>query len=81
MALVCKAIQKSFILDNKRSFDYLFGFVTLGSESAQDDKKSLFCYLFMKLLTYIQQNYGIARRTITEAIKEQRVFLDEKPVE
>lgn len=35
----------------------------------------------MKLLTYIQQNYGIARRTITEAIKEQRVFLDEKPVE
>lgn len=35
----------------------------------------------MKLLTYIQQNYGIPRRTITEAIKEQRVFLDEKPVE
>lgn len=35
----------------------------------------------MKLLTYIQQNYGIARRVITEAIKEQRVFLDEKPVE
>ncbi len=35
----------------------------------------------MKLLTYIQQNYGIARRAITEAIKEQRVFLDEKPVE
>ena len=35
----------------------------------------------MKLLTYIQQNYWIARRTITEAIKEQRVFLDEKPVE
>lgn len=35
----------------------------------------------MKLLTYIQQNYWIPRRTITEAIKEQRVFLDEKPVE
>lgn len=35
----------------------------------------------MKLLTYIQQNYGIARRAITEAIKEQRVFIDEKPVE
>ena len=35
----------------------------------------------MKLLTYIQQNYGIPRRTITEAIKEQRVFLDEQPVE
>lgn len=35
----------------------------------------------MKLLTYIQQNYGIARRTITDAIKEQRVFIDEKPVE
>ncbi len=30
----------------------------------------------MKLLTYIQQNYWLSRRTITEAIKEQRVFID-----
>lgn len=35
----------------------------------------------MKLLTYIQQNYGLARRTITEAIKEKRVFLDGEAVE
>lgn len=35
----------------------------------------------MKLLTYIQQNYGLPRRVITDAIKEKRVFLDGQPVE
>lgn len=35
----------------------------------------------MKLLTYIQQTYGIPRRVITEAIKEKRVFLDGEVVE
>ncbi len=35
----------------------------------------------MKLLTYIQQNYGLPRRVITDAIKEKRVFLDWEPVE
>lgn len=35
----------------------------------------------MKLLTYLQQTYGLPRRAITDAIKEQRVFVDEKPVE
>ena len=35
----------------------------------------------MKLLTYIQQNYWLARRVITDAIKEKRVFLDGEAVE
>lgn len=35
----------------------------------------------MKLLTYIQQTYGLPRRAITDAIKEKRVFLDGEPVE
>lgn len=35
----------------------------------------------MKLLTYIQQNYGLPRRVITDAIKEKRIFLDGQPVE
>ena len=35
----------------------------------------------MKLLTYIQQTYGLPRRVITDAIKQKRVFLDGEPVE
>lgn len=35
----------------------------------------------MKLLTYIQQTYGLPRRIITDAIKEKRVFLDGESVE
>lgn len=35
----------------------------------------------MKLLTYLQQHYWLARRAITEAIKEKRVFIDWQAVE
>ena len=35
----------------------------------------------MKLLTYLQQTYGLPRRVITDAIKEKRVFLDGNLVE
>jgi 23S rRNA pseudouridine2605 synthase len=35
----------------------------------------------MKLLTHIQQKYGISRRVITEAIKEWTVFVDGERVE
>lgn len=35
----------------------------------------------MKLITYLQQQYGIPRRAITEAINERRVLLDGEIVE